>query len=61
MIKASNDYALCEHVVGRTYRVVRTGSARLMRRAYNATKRNCPDKKHCVFLTVSKQVGDLIR
>jgi len=61
MIQPSTDYALCEHVEGRTYRVVRKGSARLMRSARRAAKRDCPDKKHCVFLTVSKQVGDLIR
>jgi len=61
MIKASTDYALCEHVEGRTYRVIRLGSARLMRRAHTAAKRDCPDKKHCVFLTISRQVGDLIR
>lgn len=61
MIKASTDYALCEHVEGRTYRVVRKGSARLVRRAYTAVKRDCPDMKHCVFHTVSKQVGDLVR
>ena len=61
MIQASTAYALCEHVEGRTYRVVRKGSARLMRRAHSAAKRDCPDKKHCVFLTVSNEIGDLIR
>jgi len=61
MIRACTGYALCEHVAGRIYRVIRKGSARSMRRAQTAAKRDCPDKRHCVFLTLSKQVGDLIR
>ena len=61
MMTASTDYALCEHVEGRTYRIIRQGSARLMRRACRTAKRDCPDKRHGVFLTVSKGIGDLVR
>ena len=60
MTQASTAYALCEHVKGRIYRVVRKGSARSMRSARRVAKRNCSDKKHYVFLTVSKQIGDLL-
>jgi hypothetical protein len=61
MIQASTSFALCEHVERRGYRVVRKGSARLMRRVLRAIRRDCPDKKHCVFLSISSQIGDLIR
>ena len=58
---ACSDYALSEHVKGRTFRIVRLGSAREMRSARRAAKRDCPDKKYCVFLTVSKGIGDFVR
>jgi len=61
MIKASTNYALCEHVEDRTYRVVRKGSARSMQLARRAAKRDCPDKKYRVFCVVSKDIGDLVR
>lgn len=61
MIKASNDYALCEHVEGRNYRVVLTGSRRKMDIAYRAAKRDKPDRRHFVFLTVYRGIGDLVK
>ena len=54
-------HALCEHVEGRTYRVLRKGSLRKMDSARRAAKRDYPGKSFCTFLTASKQVGDLIR
>jgi len=56
-MKSSNNYALCERIRGKTYRVVRKGSARSMRSARRAAKRD--GKPYVVFLT-SKQIGDLI-
>jgi hypothetical protein len=60
-IPYSTGYALCEHVEGRTHRVLRKGSKHKMDSARRAAKRDHPGKSFCIFLTASKQVGDLIR
>ena len=60
MIKASTGYALCEHVEGRTYRVVRKGSKRKMDSARHAAKRDYPNQSFCIFLAGRREVGDLV-
>ena len=57
-IPHSTNYALCVHVGGRTYRVLRKGSKRKMDSARQFAKRDHPGKSFCIFLTVSEQVGD---
>ncbi len=60
MISASDGYALCEHVEDRIYRVVRKGSKRKMVSARRAANRDCPNQSFCIFLVVSKEIGDLV-
>lgn len=60
MIKADTGHALCEHVEGRTYRVIRKGSKRKMDSARRAAKRDYPDQSFCVFLAGRREVGTLI-
>jgi hypothetical protein len=63
VIPKSTVYAFCEKVAGRTYRVLRKGSARDMRRARSAAKRKhagCAGDRFCVFLSPGSEVGDCI-
>ena len=63
MITASTAYALCEHLEGRTYRVVRKGSKRSMNSARLAAKRDNPgraSRSFCVFLAPGSEIGDLL-
>ena len=58
----SNSYAhaLCEHVEGSTYRVIRKGPKHKMDSARRAAKRDYPDQSFCIFLVGRREIGALI-
>lgn len=67
MIPGSNNYALAEHcgagadLSGRDYRVVAVGSKKRMISALRAKKRGCAGKHFCVFMSLGREIGDIIR
>lgn len=59
-IKASNSHALCKHVAGRMYKVVRKGSKATMDRARKRENAGFAYPPYRVFLAGARRVGDYI-
>lgn len=56
----SSDYALCEHVSERAWRVIQTGSAKCMRSALRASKRENAEKQYCIFFSPGSLIGRIL-